>query len=282
MVAIRDAIALGENQLTPVTEVPRLEAELLLAHALDKPRSYLFTWPEEDLAAHTMGRYAGLVSARSEGRPIAYLTGEREFWSLTIKVNAATLIPRPDTETLVEQALQRIPDDADWAILDLGTGSGAIALAIASERPRCRITATDISPAALETARENSDQLGLSNITFLESRWFDAVAGQRFELIVSNPPYIPDADPHLSQGDVRFEPRSALASGADGLDDIRAIIAGAPAHLKAGGWLLLEHGYDQSTAVQELLNQHDFSAVFTAKDLGERGRVSGGQYISTR
>jgi len=208
---------------------------------------------------------------------VAYLTGSRAFWSLELKVTPATLIPRPDTETLVEWALERLPPAAALSIADLGTGSGAIALALARERPQCRITATDASAAALAVAQDNAASNQIANVAFRAGRWFAPLAGERYHLIVSNPPYIPAADPHLGRGDLRFEPRSALAAGPDGLDDIRLLVAGAPHHLTANGWLLLEHGYDQAAAVRTLLLQHGYHEVQTRHDATGHERISGGR-----
>ena len=279
MARIKELLQLGREQLDNVTDVAALEAELLLAHALQQPRSYLYAWPERQVAAEELQTYAGLIHERRQGRPLAYLTGQREFWSMNLRVSPATLIPRPDTETLVEQALERIPAQAAWELLDLGTGSGAIALALAQERPYCHITATDSSAAALQVARDNAAQLA-PNVRFVEGEWFAPLGDQRFHLIVSNPPYIATHDPHLAQGDVRFEPHSALVAGALGLDAFEAIIAGAPDHLYPHGWLLLEHGFEQADAVQEILEQNEFKTVFSALDAAGQPRVSGGQYIN--
>ena len=256
------------------SDSPRLDAELLLAHALGRDRSHLRAHPEAVLSAAQAHRYAELVEARRRGEPIAYLTGEREFWSLPLKVTPATLIPRPETELLVEQALALIPVDADWSVLDLGTGSGAIALAIAKERPHCRVTAVDISELALSVARHNAHRLGLSNVEFLQGDWFTPLTARHFQLIVSNPPYVGASDPHLLEGDLRFEPVQALTSGGDGLVDIRRIVAGAAAHLHAGGHLLLEHGFAQGEAVRGLLEAAGFAEVRSVLDLGGQERIS--------
>lgn len=255
----------------------RLDAEVLLAHVLGKDRSYLYTWPEQVLDKEHLQHYSNLIERRAQGEPLAYITGRREFWSFSLTVNSATLIPRPETELLVEQALTHIPAAAAWEILDLGTGSGAIALALASERPACRVTATDRSAAALEVARNNAQQLGLTNLLFVEGDWFEPLQDRQFQLIVSNPPYIPRHDPHLTRGDVRFEPRTALASGVDGLDDIRQLLGKSHQHLTKDGWLLLEHGYDQGDPVAELFRQLEFESVHTCRDLQGHGRVSAGK-----
>src|SRR6185312_15239860 len=221
--------------------------------------------------------FEALVARRAAGEPVAYLTGRRGFWTLELEVTPATLIPRPETELLVELALERLPRDMACRVADLGTGSGAIALAIASERPQAQVVATDASADALAVARRNAQRQGFGNVRFVQGDWLAPLAGERFALIVSNPPYIEAADPHLARGDLRYEPAAALASGADGLDDIRRIIADAPAHLEAGGWLLFEHGWNQGDAARALLREAGYAQVFTAQDLEARDRVSGGK-----
>ncbi len=259
----------------PEAEAARLEAEMLLAHVLGKSRSYLYTWPEHELSAEQLATFEALVARREAGEPVAHILGERGFWSLDLKVSADTLIPRPETELLVEAVLKRLPE-GECRILDLGTGSGAIALAIAHERPDCAVSAVERSEAALALARENAQRLGL-RVEFIEGSWFEPLAGRRFDVIVSNPPYICADDPHLSRGDVRFEPITALASGADGLDDIRLIIKQALTYLEGEGWLLLEHGWDQGEAVRKLLIDHGFKQVESLTDLEGRERVSLGR-----
>ena len=260
----------------PESPTPRLDAELLLSAALGKSRSYLRTWPEHEPSAEQLARFAAHMARRRQGEPVAYILGHQGFWSLDLEVASHTLIPRPDTELLVEAALAQLPDVARTA-LDLGTGSGAIALALASERPGWQITGVDRVEQAVALAERNRERLGLNNVQFFASHWFSALNGRRFDLIVSNPPYIRADDMHLSQGDVRFEPSSALVAGADGLDDIRAIIQTAPAHLNVGGWLLLEHGYDQAAAVRELLAVGGFVTVSSRRDLGGHERISLGR-----
>ena len=268
------------TRLAGASESPRLDAELLLAHALGKPRSHFRAHPEAVPAAAAAETFARLVAARLSGEPIAHLTSEREFWSLPLKVSSATLIPRPETELVVELALARTARDAVLDILDLGTGSGAIALALAHERPRARLTAVDQSATALQVARENAERLGLKNLDFLEGSWFQPVADRRFQLIVSNPPYIRDGDPHLSQGDLRFEPKQALAAGPEGLDALRHIIQRAPPHMHPGAGLILEHGRDQGEVVRQLLQARGFVRVATHRDLAGHERVSAGDWVN--
>jgi len=255
----------------------RLEVQYLLQHALDKPRAWLLAHAEESPESERQVRYSAMLERRLAGEPVAYILGEREFYGLMLKVTPATLIPRPETELLVEQALLRLPVEQPGQVLDLGAGSGAVALAIAHARPRAEVVAVDASAEALAVARENAERLGLTNTVFLLGDWYAPLEGQQFDLIVSNPPYIASDDVHLAQGDLRFEPPTALASGADGLDDIRRIVAGAASHLRPGGWLLLEHGYDQASAVQALLNAAGMSEVHSIQDLAGIARVSGGR-----
>lgn len=255
----------------------RAEADILLAHALGKPRSWLIAHADDALDPDAAAAFAALVDRRAAGEPVAYLTGHRGFWTLELEVTPATLIPRPETELLVELALARLPSEGAPRVADLGTGSGAIALSIARECPHAKVTATDASAEALAVARRNAAANQLRNVVFAEGDWFAPLAGARFELIVSNPPYIATDDPHLGQGDLRHEPISALASGEDGLADIRRIIAGARDHLAPGGWLLFEHGWNQGAAVRALLEAAGYREVFTAQDLEQRDRVSGGR-----
>ncbi|MEI7917671.1 MAG: peptide chain release factor N(5)-glutamine methyltransferase, partial [Methylophilaceae bacterium] len=228
------------------------------------------------LNADQLQDFRFLLKRRLDGEPIAYILGVREFYGLTLKVTPATLIPRPDTETLVDAAFQKIPVNGAWDILDLGTGTGAVALAIAKQRPKSNVIGVDASAEALAVAIENAQSLGLTNVHFLKSDWFSDLVGQRFEVIVSNPPYIAEGDCHLTQGDLRFEPRSALVSGVDGLDDIRRIIQDAPNYLKPNGWLMLEHGYDQAQSVASLLKEHGFSQIDHTQDLAGTLRVTFG------
>lgn len=265
------------SKLTLDPNTARIEIQCLLQKVLQVARVYLLAHPERCLTSDELSAYQALLHRRLQGEPIAYILAEREFYSLNFKVTSATLIPRPDTELLVDLALQRLPAQQSYSVLDLGTGSGAIALAIAKNRPDADVVASDASSAALAVAQENSRALHIKNVRFLLSDWYTELAAQRYTLIVSNPPYIAAGDPHLAHGDVRFEPLCALASGDDGLDDIRHIISHTPRHLLPGGWLLLEHGYDQATRVRELLQQAGFTETFSARDLAGIERVSGGK-----
>ncbi|WP_115045695.1 peptide chain release factor N(5)-glutamine methyltransferase [Xanthomonas arboricola] len=261
--------------------IDRRDAEPLLLHALGRDRAWLFAHGRDRVDAAVAQAFEELVLRRQAGEPVAYLTGTRGFWTLELAVSTATLIPRADTERLVELALERLDALPGRRVADLGTGSGAIALAIASERPQAQVIATDASAAALAVAQRNADSHRLGNVDCRQGSWFAPLAGERVDLIVSNPPYIAAQDPHLRQGDLRYEPASALASGPDGLDDIRLIAAEAPAHLLPGGWLLLEHGWDQGAAVAALLQARGFDAVATHQDLEQRDRVTSGRWSRT-
>ncbi len=256
------------------TRIDAADAEILLAHALGQPRSWLFAHGDDALAGQVATRFEALLEHRAAGEPVAYLTGSKGFWTLDLEVTPATLVPRPETELLVEQALLRIPADADWTLADLGTGCGAIALALAKERPQARMIATDLSEDALVVARGNAARNGISNAEFRAGSWLAPLQGETIDLIASNPPYVADGDPHLSEGDLRFEPSLALSCGSDGLNAIRTIVAGAPALLRSGGWLLFEHGYDQGAAVRSLLTAAGFADVETVRDLELRERVT--------
>ncbi|WP_049414508.1 peptide chain release factor N(5)-glutamine methyltransferase [Stenotrophomonas maltophilia] len=257
----------------------RHEAELLLLHVLDRPRSWLFAHATDPLAAADQATFEALLARRVAGEPVAYLIGRRGFWTLDLEVDPATLIPRPETELLVELALERLPPDQALQLADLGTGSGAIALALASERPRAQVLATDASTGALAVAARNAARHELGNVRFAEGGhdWYAPLQGVRFDLIASNPPYIASDDPHLEQGDLRFEPSTALASGMDGLDDIRRIVDGGQAHLRPGGWLLIEHGRDQGAAIRALFEATGFVEVQTVQDLEQRDRITLGR-----
>ena len=255
----------------------RFDAETLLGHALGRDRAWLFAHAGDAADVAVAERFAELWRRRQAGEPVAYLIGRRGFWTLDLAVTPATLVPRPETELLVELALARLPADTPARVTDLGTGSGAITLAIASERPRAQVVATDASADALAVARANAAENGLTNVDFRRGSWFAPLAGEVFDLIASNPPYIAEGDPHLFEGSLPHEPAEALSSGRDGLDAIREIAAGAPAHLRAGGWLLLEHGLEQGAAVRELLAAAGFVEIATETDLEGRDRVTFGK-----
>ena len=257
--------------------IERVDAEWLLAHALDRPPGWLWAHADDAVEAAARERFEALLSRRAAGEPVAYLTGTQGFWSLDLRVTPATLIPRPETERLVELALARLPADAPCRVADLGTGSGAIALAIARERPMAAVVATDASKAALAVAVANAQRNGIDNTWFRRGDWCEALGRERFDLIACNPPYIALGDPHLDHGDLRHEPPDALASGSDGLDAIRRIVRDAPAHLAPAGWLLLEHGWDQGEAVRALMAAAGFVDVATEPDLEGRDRVTLGR-----
>ncbi|MCS2608931.1 peptide chain release factor N(5)-glutamine methyltransferase [Halomonas dongshanensis] len=261
---------------------PRLDAEVLLAHVIERERTWLFTWGDGECPTWQRARFEALVASRAEGRPVAYLTGEREFWGLALETSPHTLIPRPDTETLVAVALEKAPG-GQGRMLDMGTGTGAIALAFASERPTWQVTGMDIKPEAVDLATRNATRLGITNARFQQSDWFAALESAatplRFELIVSNPPYIAESDPHLAEGDVRFEPASALVAAADGMADLAHLVASARCHLVPGGWLALEHGHTQAASVRAALTAAGYDAVATRDDLGGNERVTLGQYV---
>lgn len=277
MQTIQQAVHDAKQQLTDagLLDSPQLDAELLLAESLQKDRTYLFTWPENTLTADQSSTFQALLKQRLAGHPMAHILGYREFWGLKLKVTADTLIPRPDTETLIETVLN-LPLSREAKLLDMGTGSGAIALALKSEFPQYQVAALDKSPAALQVAQKNASDLNLE-ISFYESDWFSAVQDLTFDCIVSNPPYIETEDPHLSLGDVRFEPRSALTSGEDGLEDIRLIIDQAWNHLNTHGWLVIEHGYNQADALAELLQAKGYRDCQSMTDYGANPRVSLGR-----
>ncbi|WP_111414619.1 peptide chain release factor N(5)-glutamine methyltransferase [Billgrantia lactosivorans] len=255
---------------------PRLDAEVLLCHVLGVDRTWLYTWGDRPATLYSWARFEALVAARAAGQPVAYLTGERDFWGLSLATSRHTLIPRPDTETLVEVLLD-LAVAPTGRLLDLGTGTGAIALAFASERPAWQAFGVDRVPEAVALAQANGRRLGIANAHFLLSDWFAALVGERYRLIAANPPYIDAQDPHLAQGDVRFEPSSALVAGDAGLADLRHIAEGALGHLEAGGWLVMEHGHDQAIAVRGLLEGCGYGAVASRRDLGGRERVTLGQ-----
>ena len=261
-------------------EIDSVDARVLLQHALNSNRAYLTAHPERVLTEAEQQQFHDHVARRKSGDPVAYIVGEREFFGLNFNVTPAVLIPRPETELLVEQALERLPANLSIRVLDLGTGSGIIAIAIAKHRPLAEISAVDASENALEVAKENARRLlsgRVASIKFIRSDWFDAVANTAFDMIVANPPYIDDDDPHLAQGDLRFEPREALAAGPRGLSALAHIARNAPSRLAPGGWLLLEHGYDQGIACRDLLTAAGFSSVATHQDLAGIDRVTLGE-----
>ena len=276
MIDIRSALEQALLTLDKAHFDARFEAELLLGHLLGKNRAYLFAHPEKTLTDEQWSNYQALIKNRAQGTPIAYLTGQREFWSLPLKVSPDTLIPRHETELLVELALKNLPNEPNLKILDLGTGSGAIALALASERPDWQISACDASVHALEIAQENAKQLQISNVHFYLSDWFDSLPNTHYHAIISNPPYISENDPHLLQGDVRFEPLRALVSSQEGLADLQYIITSSYERLVPNGLLLLEHGYDQKFSIRAILNKLGYCNVCCWQDIAGNDRVSGG------
>ena len=274
MSTVSEALDWATEQLRESDDA-RLDSQVLLAYALNVSRTWLFTWPDKALDGATLTAFSALIDERKSGTPIAYITGYRDFWSLRLKVTPDTLIPRADTELLVETALTLKNVEKPCDVIDLGTGTGAIALSLANECPSWRITATDINPETLAVAKENAQNLELT-VSFKESAWFDAI-NDRFDLVISNPPYIESDDPHLQQGDLRFEPAGALASGQDGLDDIRLLVKQALKHLKKDGYLLLEHGYQQADAVRNLMTKAGYTDIETHQDIEDRDRVTLGK-----
>jgi release factor glutamine methyltransferase len=275
MASIAKCLREAQQRLSD-SETPRLDAEVLLAHVLQQTRSYLHTWPERELSQAQVETYDRLITARANGQPVAHLLGEREFWSLPLQVNASTLIPRPDTEILVETCLH-LAIGASASVLDLGTGTGAIALALKSERPQWRVIAVDNAADAVALARLNAERLALE-VQIKQSDWFAQLPQQKFDLIVSNPPYIAADDPHLQQGDVRFEPHSALVAAATGFADLQTIIDQAPDYLSIGGWLVLEHGWQQAERCRELFIARGFHAVESRRDYANLDRITLGRW----
>ena len=267
---------LGAVLKAAAQRIGAVDARVLLCHVIERDSAYAAAHPEASIGAAEAARLQNLVERRAAGEPVAYLTGRREFYGRSFHVNPAVLIPRPETELLVELALERLPRDAAAWVLDLGTGSGCVAITIASERSRSKILATDQSIEALTVAQRNTGDLAVDNVALLQSDWFSCVPRDaRFDVIVANPPYVAAGDPHVDQGDLRFEPRIALTAGADGLNAIRTIVRDADRHLASGGWLLLEHGHAQAEAVRELLRKAGYEAVFSTADLAGIERVSG-------
>jgi release factor glutamine methyltransferase len=278
-VSIRQYLEDATAILRGVSDSPRLEAELLMGLVLRKPRSYMHAWPEQRLDVAQAAEYESLLRRRFAGEPIAYMTGIREFWSMPLKVTPQVLIPRPETELLVEKALLRLPLDEDVRVLDLGAGSGAVSLAIARERPRATVIGVDISLAAIEVARLNARLQKLANAEFRESDWFDAVRGEKFHIVVGNPPYVADDDPHLGRGDARFEPRLALDAGPGGMECFRAIVDRAHNYIVRQGWLLLEHGPTQHLPLRRLLEAQHYHDITIHKDAAGHDRVTECRFV---
>ena len=260
-----------------VRRIGLVDARALLAHALQRDAAYLIAHGDDTLDAGREYAFEVLVGRRAAGEPVPYLTGRREFYGLDFYVTPAALIPRPETELLVDLALERLPETGDCSVLDLGTGSGCIAVAIAMHRPRARVVAVDISGAALALARANAERHGIAHVEFVLSNWFSSLEGRRFDLIAANPPYVAAGDPHLARGDLRFEPGTALIAEEDGYAGLRAIAESAPAHLVSGGWLLAEHGYAQAASCRALLARAGYVEVFSRQDLAAIDRVTGGR-----
>lgn len=279
MITYRGLLDDASKTLYHCSETPRIDAEYLLQHVVDKPMAWLISYGDQAATSEHASAFQDLIHKRAEGVPVAYLIGYREFWTLRLKVNNHVLIPRGDTEILVEQALTRIQRHVPQKVLDLGTGSGAIALSVAKERPNSMVIATDRSALALEVAKANADSNQVENVCFAVSDWFSAINSQRFDVILSNPPYIHPNDCHLTKGDLRFEPSNALVSGFDGLQDLELIITDSPQYLNSGGWLVLEHGYDQAEAVQKLLVKNGFSNIDLYADLNHLPRCTAAQLI---
>jgi len=273
ILVLGDLLRRATVRLSAVSPSARLDAEAIMAHALGLERGELIAAQDHQLNPEALARIESLLHRRELGEPVAYLTGKQEFWSLPLAVSSAVLIPRPETELLVERTLARLPANLERTIADLGTGSGAIALAIAHERPQARLIATDTSAAALAIARHNAATLAIDNVDFRRGDWLAGLGEDNFDVIVSNPPYVSENDPHLLQGALRFEPRLALTSGTDGLDAIRTIIRGARRTLKPDGWLLIEHGHDQAPTIEQLLEQFGYAAIRGYKDLAGHPRV---------
>lgn len=270
-------VTIGQALQGSYQEIDPTDARLLLQHVLNQDHVFLLTHPEQVFAANQERLFRQLVLRRINGEPVAYLIGERDFYDLTFKVTPDVLIPRPETELLVELALERIPANYASRVLDLGTGSGAIAITIAAHRPQVSVVAIDLSVDAVSVARMNASNLGTNNIFIFASNWFDELSGEKFDLIVSNPPYVADDDIHLNQGDLRFEPRMALVAEVDGMACIKRIISAALEYLVPGGWLLLEHGYDQAGLCRQLLEGEGYRDIFSRPDLAGIMRISGGK-----
>lgn len=279
MITINDSLLAATKQLISISDTALLDAEILLALVLKCSRAHLRAWPEKTLTAAQHAEYSALIQRRLKGEPIAYIVGHKEFWSLDLQVTSDTLIPRADTECIVNCVLDKFYADTKLHIADLGTGSGAIALALAKERPLWNIVATDIQPNALHVAQINANKLNIKNTQFIQGNWCKSLENLGlFDVIISNPPYIAENDPHLVIGDVKFEPQSALVSGQDGLDDIRIIISQAVHYLFPGGWLFLEHGYDQNQKIHALFKNSGYINIVTVFDLAGQPRVTSAQF----
>lgn len=278
MHSIQSILAEGIQTLESCSDSATLDAEVLLCSVLNKNRSFLRAWPEQPLAAEHSRRFLELIAERKQGKPIAYITGIREFWSRDFYVNADVLIPRPETELLIELSLTLIAHNQSVKIIDLGTGSGILAITLALECPQAQITAVDASPAALKIAQQNADKHLANTIQFYQSDWFANIPEDKFDLVISNPPYIAENDRHLQEGDLKFEPQGALISMQEGLKDIRMIADTARNYLKTDGYLLIEHGYNQQQPVQALFEQFDYVKIQSHTDLSERPRVTSGQW----
>ncbi|QTH71111.1 peptide chain release factor N(5)-glutamine methyltransferase [Pseudoalteromonas xiamenensis] len=271
--SIAQALAWATSEFSAISDSPKLDAQVLLLHVIEKPKSYLYGWSDAQLLEAQQSHLERLVARRKQGEPIAHITGTREFWSLPFYVNASTLIPRPDTETLVETVLaQALPEDTK--LLDLGTGTGAIALSLANEHPSWRVTAIDYSSDAVELAKRNRQALALEHVNILQGSWYEPLKGEQFNVIVSNPPYIDPEDPHLEQGDVRFEPRSALVAEDEGYADLFHIISEGRKHLLPGGFMALEHGYNQAAVIHNFFAQLAYINILTIKDMAGCDRIT--------
>ena len=282
MTTISQALSEARHRLQATSPSPAVDASILLCHVLGCSPGHLIAWPDNQLSPHQAMQFEEILQQRIEGKPVAYITGEREFWSLSLKVTSDVLIPRPETETLVEFVLEKFSSSPALTVADLGTGSGAIACALAVERPAWNIIATDISTEALDIARHNALAHKLENIRFVHGQWLEPLTDLDFDLIISNPPYIAIEDPHLAQGDVRFEPEAALASGKRGMDAITHLTRQAVQRLKAGGWLIVEHGYDQQQLVYDCYQQGGFEDILQLTDLAGQPRVTAGRHGKSR
>lgn len=278
MHSIKSALADAVDAQTSISDSALLDAEVLLCHVLQKERSYLRAWPDKLLEPEQQEQFWALTEKRRQGMPVAYLIGRREFWSRDFRVSPDVLIPRPDTELLVELGLNLIPPDAPFRLIDLGTGSGIIAITLAAERPHAQVIATDLNSAALEIAKQNARHHHITNIHFYQSDWFNNTPDIQFDLVISNPPYIAKDDSHLQEGDVRFEPQTALVAAQQGLRDIETIADGARGHLKPQGHLLIEHGYNQQHQIQTIFKGLGYDKVQTYQDLSGQPRVTYGQW----